>query len=347
MDKMADLLAKELEIRKHYLPATSPVETIYIGGGTPSLMPVNHLEKIIAQVYRHYDVQLKELTLEANPDDINPEKLAAFKAMGIDRLSIGIQSFDPNVLKFYNRAHSAQESYQAIDAAKKAGFDKLSIDLIYGYPSGSHELWKKDLAIALSQDPGHISSYGLTVEPKTVLGNWATKGKFLEASEEFAAEQFEILQEEMEKHGYVQYEISNFGKPGHFAIHNTGYWTGAPYLGIGPSAHSFDGKGRVANVAHNMRYMKAMEEGKPVLEVEEESLADVVNAYILTSLRTIWGTDLIRVQVLSGIVLYDEKKAMIDQLVSEKLIEKNDQVLTLTSKGKLLADTIAAALFID
>lgn len=344
---MVEMICKELALRKTYLPPNSTINTIYFGGGTPSLLDPRHLEWILEQVYTCYDVQLEEMTLEANPDDLNLEKLSMYKAMGVDRLSIGIQSFDPEVLKFYNRAHNASESLNAIKIAQKAGFDKLSIDLIYGYPASTHQIWQRDLQIAFDQDPGHISSYSLTVEPKTVLGNWSKKGKFKEASEEFAAAQFEILMTEMELHGYIQYEISNFAKPGQFAVHNTNYWKGIPYLGIGPSAHSFDGSGRGANISNNALYIKALGSENIPMEVDEESLSDVINAYILTSLRTIWGTDLDHIQAISGIDLIQEKKNLIDQLVSEKMLEKKSNTLILTNKGKLLADSIAAALFID
>jgi oxygen-independent coproporphyrinogen III oxidase len=247
------------------------------------LLSAFHLEKIMETITKWYPLDLEEVTLEANPDDLSTENLQNWKALGIDRLSIGIQTFNPEILKFYNRAHTAEESLKAIESAKSTGFEKLSVDLIYGFPSPNHDIWKKDLEIALSQNPGHISSYCLTVEPKTALGNWQKKGKYKAASEDFAAEQFEILMKSMEDAGYVQYEISNFGKPGQFALHNTNYWLGIPYLGIGPSAHSFDGKTRGSNIANNVQYIKKLKTGEDIYTQEILSEEDAANDYILTS----------------------------------------------------------------
>ena len=210
-DELLQCIHEELQLQRPYLE-NQTVETIYFGGGTPSLLSTKQLEQILETISKYFILDLAELTIETNPDDLKKEKLKELRSIGFDRLSIGIQSFDANILKFYNRAHNAEESLQAIDLAKNAGFEKLSIDLIYGFPSKDHSLWERDLAIAIQQDPGHISSYCLTVEPKTALGNWAEKGKFTPASEDFAADQFEMLQESMEKANYIQYEISNFGK---------------------------------------------------------------------------------------------------------------------------------------
>ena len=265
----------------------------------------------------------------------------------MDRLSIGIQTFDAEILKFYNRAHTAQESLNAISLAKKAGFQKLSIDLIYGFPSNNHDIWKKDLEIAMEQDPGHISSYCLTVEPKTALGNWEKKGKYTHSSEDFAAEQFEILIETMDKAGYIQYEISNFGKTGQFAVHNTNYWSGTPYLGIGPSAHSFDGKIRGFNIANNTKYIDRLKRKELAFTEEVASSIDIANDRILTALRTIWGLNLQELKTEYDIDLLLLKNKQIDLLLKENLLSLKDHHLTLTGKGKLLADSIAASLFLD
>lgn len=343
---LIEMIGAELEMRKDFLPKDSPVRTLYFGGGTPSLLETKHIDYILNTIYKHYRLDLEESTLEANPDDLDREKLKELKSLGIDRLSIGIQSFDARVLKFYNRAHNEKEALQAIDLAKSGGFEKLSIDLIYGFPFGDHSIWKKDLEQALTLDPGHISSYALTIEPKTAFGNWQKKGKFQEASEDFQAEQFEMLMEAMEKAGYIQYEISNFGKEGHFAIHNTNYWKAQPYLGIGPSAHSFDGKERGFNISNNVGYIKKLQEG--VLPYEVDSLSDVelANEYILTSLRTIWGISLGYFQSNFGIDLLDQKNGLIKKLRDEDMISISSNHLYLTNKGKLLADSIAASLFI-
>ncbi len=341
------MICREAALRKNYLPSNMPIKTIYFGGGTPSLLTIPQFQQILNSLSLHFNLDVEELTLEANPDDLNVLKLKELKALGFDRLSIGIQTFDEKILKFYNRAHHAGESLQAIALAKKAGFQKLSIDLIYGFPVQDHELWKKDLSIALDQDPGHISSYCLTVEPKTALGKWAEKGSFQPVSEDFAAEQFEILQEAMEGANYLQYEISNFGKEDAFAIHNTNYWRGIPYLGLGPSAHSFDGQNRGFNVANNGRYLKKLQNHESVFEVDTLSGIDLANEYILTSLRTMWGTDLSFFTERFSRNLLLEKSAMLDQLTKEGLIRTENNHLILTKKGKLLADGIASSLFIS
>jgi len=343
---MVDAITLEIEKRKEYLPKNSVINTIYFGGGTPSLLSTKQLEQILVTISNHFILDLEELTIETNPDDLKKEKLKEFRSIGIDRLSIGIQSFDSHILKYYNRAHNAEESLQALDLAKNAGFEKLSIDLIYGFPSESHQLWEKDLAIAIEQDPGHISSYCLTVEPKTALGNWAEKGKFIPASEDFAADQFEMLQESMEKANYIQYEISNFGKSDQFAIHNKNYWLNIPYLGIGPSAHSYNGKERGFNIANNSKYIDALKTESILFTIEPISSEDLVNEYILTSLRTIWGTDINFLKNRLGDSYLTDKANLLSQLQSEQLMEIKDNHFLLTKKGKLLADSIAASLFI-
>lgn len=347
MEAMIAAICKELEERKDFLGAGSSIKTVYLGGGTPSLVPMGLLNKIMDQIRTHYLTDLEEVTLEANPDDLSSENPEKWKAIGIDRLSIGIQTFDEQVLRFYNRAHTREESLVAIQKAKEAGFKKLSIDLIYGFPAKDHAIFQSDLDIALEQDPGHISSYCLTIEPKTVLGNWEKKGKFQPATEDFAAEQFEILIDRLEGAGYVQYEISNFGKPGNFALHNTNYWRSVPYLGIGPSAHSFDGKDRGANIANNALYIKGIENGASPYRIETLVGTDRVNEYILTALRTVWGLDIDRARELSGKDILTEKAKMLDKLYEEQLILPKDNHLFLTKKGKFLADSIAASLFIE
>ena len=347
LGKLIEMIQVELEMRKDFLPKNSPVKTIYFGGGTPSLLGIRHIDAIINTIDKYYTLELEEFTLEANPEDLNREKLMELKNLGLDRLSIGIQSFDARVLKFYNRVHNEREALQAVDLAKTAGFEKLSIDLIYGYPFEDHSIWKRDLEQAILLEPGHISSYALTIEPKTAFGNWKKKGKFEEASEDFLAEQFEILIEVMEKANYIQYEISNFGKEGHFAIHNTNYWKALPYLGIGPSAHSFDGKERGFNIPNNVGYVNMLKQG--VLPYEADSLSgeELANEYILTSLRTIWGTSLSHLQKNYGIDLLDLKNGLIQKLSAEDMIINHSHHIFLTNKGKLLADSIAASLFID
>jgi oxygen-independent coproporphyrinogen III oxidase len=347
IQEMVDMICLEAELRKDYLLKGEPIKTVYFGGGTPSLLSADQLGQILDKISLHFSLDVKELTLEANPDDLDHFKLKNWKALGFDRLSIGIQTFDEKILKFYNRAHRADESLKAIGLAKQAGLQKLSIDLIYGFPAPNHELWKKDLEIALNQDPGHISSYCLTVEPKTALGKWANSGQFHPGSEDFAAEQFEILQEAMDKSNYLQYEISNFGREGAFAVHNTNYWRGVPYLGLGPSAHSFDGRNRGANISNNNLYIKQLKNGISTFKEDSLSPFDLANEYLLTSLRTMWGTDLSLLKKQYGFDLLSEKKEMVDQLEKEGLMKIEQQSLILTRKGKLLADGIAGSLFIS
>jgi len=344
--EMVKMICKELELQKTYLGSESTIKTVYFGGGTPSLLSVAELGEILDTLYRHYLLDLQELTIEANPDDLVAEKLSAWKDMGFDRLSIGIQSFDERVLQFYNRAHNARESLIAIGKAKEAGFEKLSIDLIYGFPQPNHELWKKDLATAIALDPGHISSYALTVEPNTALGKWVEKGKFAPASEDFIAEQFEWMQEKLGQAGYIQYEISNFGKPGAFAVHNTNYWMGIPYLGIGPSAHSFDGRSRQHNPSNNIKYLKTLEQGIFSFEYEEIDSKDALNEYLLTSLRTIWGADTSYILGKYQKNILVEKERQISLLEQEGWLIVEGTKLLLTEKGKLLADGIAQRLFL-
>lgn len=340
------MICKEIELQKNYLGEEALIKTVYFGGGTPSLLGTKELEQILDTIHKHYRLDIEELTIETNPDDLSRNGLLALKGLGFDRLSIGIQSFDDQVLKFFNRVHNAQESLFAIDKAKDAGFKKLSIDLMYGFPHPNHDLWKYDLEKVLSLDPGHISSYGLTIEPDTALGRWTRKGSFVPASEDFMAEQFEIMQEELENAGYIQYEISNFGRLGAFAIHNTNYWMGIPYLGIGPSAHSYNGKNRQHNPSHNTKYVNALEKGSLIFELEKTEIGDALNEYLLTSLRTIWGADTTLIQDKYKRDILSEKSKEIQLLVQERLIQLEEQKLVLTKKGKLLADGIALKLFV-
>lgn len=345
MDQMAEMICQELELRADYFQ-NRKIETIYFGGGTPSLLPPNLIGKILDQIAKTYNSNWREVTLEANPDDLSTTNLTSWKALGIDRLSLGIQSFDEEVLKFYNRAHTAEESKSAIAKARAVGFEKFSLDLIYGYPQPNHDLWKRDLSEAIGQNPGHISSYALTVEPKTALGNWTKKGKFQPAEEDFVAEQFEILQEQTDKAGYIQYEVSNFGKPDQFALHNTNYWKGVPYLGVGPSAHSFDGKNRGANPSNNSLYMKSIENQTVPFVVDNLSDEERLNEYILTGLRTIWGIDFGDIHRNFGHDLLTSKEAILSKMDSEGWLIWKDKNLSLSKSGKLLADSIAAALFV-
>ncbi|QDH78025.1 radical SAM family heme chaperone HemW [Echinicola soli] len=344
--KMVSMICKELVFQKNYFGKNTSIKTIYFGGGTPSLLSSSELSAILDTISLHYRLDLEEMTIETNPDDLSHEKLKALKALGFDRLSIGIQSFSDEVLRFYNRTHTAKESLHSIEEARKTGFDKLSIDLMYGFPAGDHQLWEHDLKQAIQLAPGHISSYCLTVEADTALGKWVQKGTFNPASEDFSADQFELMQKRLEDAGYIQYEISNFGKPGAFALHNSNYWKGIPYLGIGPSAHSFDGTSRQHNLANNPKYIKALENDSIPFEKDILSQDDLLNEYLLTALRTIWGVDLHKIKQQFGVDIMQTKGTLIERFRKEKLVEADADHLRLTKQGKLLADYIAGKLFV-
>lgn len=336
----------EMELRKDYLKGES-VDTVYFGGGTPSLLPAAALEQILDQVALIFPGKKLEITLEANPDDLDSNSLATWKSLGIDRLSLGIQSFQDEILKAYNRAHNAQQAKQAIQLGRSAGFEKFSIDLIYGFPHANHGLWKKDLKEALLLDPGHLSAYSLTLEPKTTFGNWAKKGKFIPAEEEFVAQQFEWLQEQCDQAGYQQYEISNFSRPDQAAIHNSNYWKRIPYLGIGPSAHSFDGNARGYNPPSNPSYVQALAAGKLPFVVENLEKEELINEEILTCLRTSWGLDTVSMADRYQVDLLQIKETSIAKLTALGMVHTEGKTLTLTRKGQLLADSIAAEIFVD
>ncbi len=342
---MVVALTQELRNRNAYL--AQELETVYLGGGTPSLLAAGDLQKIFAEIRQSFTFQqLRECTLEANPDDINPTFLEQLKSTPVNRLSIGIQSFREPDLKFMNRAHNAEEAINAVSLAQKAGYTNITIDLIYGTPGLSNKDWKENLERAIDLGVQHISSYALTVEEKTALAHQIAKGKTPEPKGEQAAEQFEILVETLCNNGFEHYEISNFAKPGHYAIHNTNYWNGAHYLGIGPSAHSFNGQSRQWNVANNALYCKGIFAGDPVHEVELLSRQDQINETLLTGLRTMWGVDLDKFRQKFGPAAFD---GLIYRLEQENSLHYTltGQHLKLTGAGKLFADGIAARLFED
>jgi oxygen-independent coproporphyrinogen-3 oxidase len=346
METMMDSILVELKLRKDYLKGEA-VDTVYFGGGTPSLVPAEYLGKILDQIAELFPGRKQEVTLEANPDDLNPQALANWKSLGIDRLSLGIQSFQDQILKAYNRAHTSKEATQAIQLARAAGFEKFSIDLIYGYPHSDHRLWQLDLEEALRLDPGHLSAYSLTIESKTTFGNWTEKGKFSPAEDEFVAQQFEWLQEQCDKAGYLQYEISNFSRPNQSAIHNSNYWKRSPYLGIGPSAHSFDGNSRGFNPSSNTSYTKALSAGSLPFVLEQLTPTESINEEILTGLRTSWGLDTESLEDRYHLDILEIKKGPISKLTELGMIHTLGKTLTLTRKGQLLADSIASDIFID
>lgn len=343
-EAMIAALKKELELRKSEF-TNDKVETIYFGGGTPSVLEINEIDGLVSTVYKHYDVvDAPEITLEANPDDLSLEKIQTLAKSPINRLSIGIQSFFDTDLKLMNRAHSSEQASESLKNAVRY-FDNISIDLIYGMPNMTLDRWKKNIEKALSFGVPHISSYALTIEPKTALASFVEKGLVESVEDEVAQEHFNFLYDRLLKAGFVCYEISNFGKPNFFSKNNSAYWQQKKYLGIGPSAHSFDGKRRGWNINNNPKYIKALERGELPMETEVLSVKDRYNEYVMTGLRTIWGVDLNRIENEYG-KEYRQYLLMQSQKYREQgLLTLEGTLLFTTKKGKFLADGIAADLF--
>ncbi|MEE9407181.1 MAG: radical SAM family heme chaperone HemW [Polaribacter sp.] len=337
-------LIREIEIRKDELQ-NKTIETIYFGGGTPSVLNTFEIQQLIDAVYsNHSVVENPEISLEANPDDLSEEKIIELSKSPINRLSIGIQSFFEKDLKLMNRAHNSEEAKKCLEIASQY-FSNISVDLIYGIPDCTNEKWKENIQTALSFGIPHISSYALTVEPKTALETLIAKGKIKNVDEEKAAEQFHILIKQLAKENFVHYELSNFGKQGFFSQNNTAYWLGKSYLGIGPSAHSFNGKQRSWNVRNNAKYIKSIQNNVLLIERETLSITDGYNEYIMTGLRTIWGVSLekIRNDFGDSYIEYLEKQSK--KYIEQELLYIENQVLKTTQKGKFLIDGIASNLF--
>lgn len=339
-------IVKEIALQKGYLPS-SKINSIYFGGGTPSLLVESELALIFEAISQHFIVEENaEITLEANPDDITLLRLKTWASYGINRLSIGIQTFDDAQLKLLNRAHNATEADHCIAMARDSGIENLSIDLIYAIHSKSNDIWKQNLEKTIQLELPHVSAYCLTIEEKTVFGSHLKKKKINPVDDKFAGDQFELLLQTFETNGLEQYEISNFARNGMYAKHNTSYWQGEPYLGVGPSAHSFDGKSRQWNVANNPKYLKSILNEKLPFEREILSMSDQVNELIMTGLRTKWGLDLSKIESIEPNFL-DIQKEEIENLQREEKIFFEEGKILLTTKGKLFADGIAAELFID
>jgi len=343
-EEMVAAICKEIAIRRDYL-VDRDLKSIYFGGGTPSLLQEEDLASIFETLAKHFNWSTSaEITLEANPDDINPEKLLIFKKMGINRLSIGVQSFFDEDLLWMNRAHQATEALKSIKMAQDAGFSNITIDLIYGSPVTKMEMWESNIQQALRLEIPHISSYCLTVEEKTALFHQVKTGKTLAPDPEKSNDQFAMLMHTLTNAGYDHYEISNFGKPGHHAVHNTNYWKGAHYLGLGPSAHSYNGTSRSWNVAHNKKYIDAL--GTDVLPLETETLSDATryNEYIMTGLRTMWGVGQADIRSFGELYL-NYFETMIQPEIVSGLVKTDNERYYLTREGKFFADRIAMDLF--
>lgn len=358
-DEMVRLLIKEIEIRSSFFKEDPEneaaiisaeneiIETIYFGGGTPSLLSRNEIHSIISTIKQNYKVTPDaEITLEANPDDITIEKLYEWKNAGINRLSIGIQSFIERDLKWMNRAHSAAQSLDCIKLAREAGFNNFSIDLIFGVPGLSNSEWEKNIQTVIDLQVPHISSYALTVEPKTALQKMITLKKKEDVNTDTQADQYYILMRKMKEAGYEHYEISNFAKPGFRSRHNSSYWQGEKYIGIGPSAHSYNGKERMWNKANNSLYIQSLQQNIIPFEKEILSESQKLNEYVMTSLRTMEGMDLLFIENNFSINERERIENLLNQRIKkENYLFKNNKII-LTDEGKLFADAIAVELFL-
>lgn len=343
-NEMVRALKDELLFRKGEMG--EKVESIYFGGGTPSILDTDEIRSLLEVIYRNYTVSyLPEITLEANPDDLTARKIEALASTRINRLSIGIQSFFDDDLRFMNRAHTAEEAITSVKNSLSY-FKNITIDLIYGVPGTDNAKWKKNLQTAFDLKVPHISAYALTVEKRTALAHFIRKGKYPPVEEETARNHFQILTEEAKKHDFIQYEISNFGKEGFFSKHNTSYWQGKSYLGIGPSAHSFTGNQRSWNISNNSKYIKAIQQGKLPSESEELSLTDQYNEMIMTGLRTIWGVSVKETKKRFGKELVAKLLSSSQKYIERDLLKFENNTLKLTEKGKFLSDGITADLFI-
>ena len=350
-DEMVLALANEIRLRKSesaFLDTDRTdiiVETIYFGGGTPSVLTSDEINFLIATVYENYSVvENPEITLEANPDDLSCERILELSKSKINRLSIGIQSFFEDDLQMMNRAHNSAEAKKCLEQATQY-FDNISLDLIYGVPGMSNEKWKQNIETALSFGIPHISSYALTVEPKTALKKLIQTGKVAEPNDDVAQEHFMILVETLESNDFIHYELSNFGKENYFSKNNSSYWLGKKYIGIGPSAHSYDGVSRSWNIANNALYLKSIQENQLPNEVEILTVADRYNEYVMTGLRTIWGVDLNRITSEFGKTYLDYLMKQAQKFLIDDLVAIESNMLKPTKKGKFLTDGIASDLF--
>ncbi len=362
-DEMVLALAKEIRMRKKEFE-NEVIKTIYFGGGTPSILQISDLRFLIDEVHKNYTVsENPEITLEANPDDLISLSVRVqsrtifedYKSIGINRLSIGIQSFFDDELTMMNRAHNSVDAKKCLEEATKY-FDNISLDLIYGIPDSSqngeqaqqmsNEKWKQNIETALSFGIPHISSYALTVEPKTALNKHIQTGKIAKPKDEVAEAHFQILVEMLEKKGFIHYELSNFGKENYFSKNNSAYWLGKKYLGIGPSAHSYDGISRSWNISNNTIYLNSLEENKLPNEIEILSKTDRYNEYIMTGLRTIWGVSLDRIEKEFGTTYLEYLTNQAQKFLDDNLLSIEENVLKATKKGKFLTDGMASDLFL-
>jgi oxygen-independent coproporphyrinogen III oxidase len=344
-DDMILAILKEIDARHSYLD-DKKIKSIYFGGGTPTLLTGNELNLITEKLAKYFDFsELEECTIEANPDDLKLEYIYSLKNTIINRLSIGVQSFHESELKWMNRSHNVSQSDGSIKMAQDNGFENISIDLIYGVPDSTEASWNYNLEKLKEFDINHLSSYCLTVEPKTPLAKKIVRKELKSPDEEMATKQFEILVKSSKEMGYEHYEISNFAKNGAFALHNTSYWKSIPYLGLGPSAHSYDGDNRQWNIANNGKYMTGLNENKEYFEKEILTESEKYNEMVLTRLRTMWGIQLKDLSKFE-INIQNHFKLNIQRMVEKELVSENESIFSLTNAGKKFADMVAMELFI-
>lgn len=347
LNEMVDAICKEIVMKKNRME-NQQIGSIYFGGGTPSVLPAAALQQILGTLERHFSISANaEITIETNPDDLTALKIAELRKLPINRFSIGTQSFFNEDLVWMNRAHNSQEATDCIKRSQDAGFENLTIDLIYGYPLLTDEKWKVNMETAIALQVPHLSAYSLTVEPKTALAHAIEKGKQPTVSDDQSAEQFLMLINTLTKNGFEHYEISNYSLPGRYAVHNTNYWKGVPYLGIGPSAHGFDGFDRYINIANNVKYLERINKNQLPETIEYLSKTDKFNEYIMTSLRTMWGTSLEKIALDFDEGYTAQTLKQIKPFIAEGKLVLEDNNIKLTNKGKLFADGIAAALFAE
>lgn len=344
-EEMVAAIVREMGLQRDYLGGAD-LETIYFGGGTPSILSEKHLETIWSEIHRLFSVRTgAEITLEANPDDLSKDKLEFYKRLGINRLSVGVQSFRSADLRLMNRAHTPEEAVLALDAAFEVGFEEVNLDLIYGIPTSTDSEWAANMEQAFAFPINHLSAYALTVEPKTALAHFIRKGKYPPVEEAQASRQYDQLMDFAKAKGWEHYEISNFALPGKEAIHNTAYWQGKKYLGLGPSAHSFDGLSRQWNVANNQTYMRALSSGQLPAEREILDVQTQYNEYVMTGLRTKWGCNLNRIKQFGlSYARFFRKEAT--AILAEGLMIEEQGVYRLTPKGYHFADRIASELMV-
>ncbi|MEQ8360919.1 MAG: radical SAM family heme chaperone HemW [Cytophagales bacterium] len=345
VDEVYHAIIKELSDESRFFE-NNKIETLYFGGGTPSVFSAEQLESIIKTTEKNFNFDrttAKEITLEANPDDLNVSYLKSLKEIGIQRLSIGVQSFDDEILSFLNRSHNSKEAIKSIENAINSGFKKLNVDFIYGIPGRKPGTIKKELDILENKEIQHLSMYALTIEEKTVFGNWKKKGRLKEKDEDEVVSEYREMKKLLSDWEFEQYEISNFAREGSYAMHNTNYWLGKKYLGIGPSAHSFDGESRRINPSNNALYINGVKSGTLNRNTELLSPSNIFNEMLMTGLRTKWGVDKFKIQ---NSELFPTIKAVLIAYINKGLIIEKSNAYILSENGKLLADQIASDLFV-